>query len=113
MHLLRFTFSSKAHNFKRALDYIETHLSEVLSLEKLAVCEQLTLYHFAHAFKKVIEQSPHQYIIGQRVKRAQHLLRTTQLSLAQIATEVGFANQSHLNRHFKSIVGITLKQYAR
>lgn len=118
MHLLRHYGarpcqepSARAGNFKQALDYIEAHLAEDLSLETLATCENLSRYHFARSFKESMGQSPHQYIIGRRVKRAQHLLRTTPLPLNQIAMEVGFANQSHLNRHFRRIVGVTPKQY--
>lgn len=100
-----------AGNFKRTLDYIDAHLGSNLSLETLAACEGLSLYHFARQFKETVGQSPHQYVIHRRVQRARYLLKSTQLSIAQIASEVGFANQSHLNRHFKRIHGITPRQY--
>jgi AraC family transcriptional regulator len=119
MHLLRHYSSlnkrdtrtpTKPGKLSRAVDYIEAHLGEALSLDVLAALEGLSLYHFARTFRQVTGQPPHQYIIQRRVKRAQHLL-TTQLSLAQIALDVGFANQSHLNRHFKQHVQLTPQQY--
>jgi AraC family transcriptional regulator len=118
LHLLRHYSSLNKQNTKApttanlsyAVDYIEAHLNETLSLEVLAALGGLSPYHFARTFKKVMGQPPHQYIIRQRVKRAQQLL-STHLSLAEIALDVGFANQSHLNRHFKSLLQLTPQQY--
>ncbi|NJK64257.1 MAG: helix-turn-helix domain-containing protein [Synechococcaceae cyanobacterium SM2_3_1] len=61
-------------------------------------------------FKAVIGQSPHHYVMGRRVELARYLLGSSHLSLSRIAAEVGFASQSHMNRHFKRILGITPKQ---
>ena len=105
--------SARGINFKRSRDYIEAHLCEDLSLNTLAALEGLSPFYFARLFKQFMGHPPHQYIILRRVKRAQKLMNTTQLSLAQIAHTVGFANQSHLHRHFVRIVGITPAQYRR
>ena len=45
------------------------------------------------------------------VERAKDLLREGRLSLAQVAAAVGFADQSHLTRHFKRLVGVTPRQF--
>ncbi|MEM8530786.1 MAG: AraC family transcriptional regulator [Chloroflexota bacterium] len=121
MHLLRH-YTRKPHkleplspciDFKRTRDYIEAHLCEDLSLNTLAALEGLSPFYFARQFKQVMGQPPHQYVILRRVERAQNLMKTTQLSLAQIAHTVGFANQSHLHRHFVRMVGVTPAQYRR
>ncbi len=100
-----------AGRFRRSLEYIEAHLADDLSLETLAACEGLSPYHFARAFKRAVGQPPHGYVVVRRVRRAQELLARTRLPLAQVAAEVGFANQAHLNRHFKRLVGLTPRQY--
>ena len=93
--------------FSKAREYIETFLAEDITLDTLAALEGLSPYHFARLFREAIGQPPHQYLISRRVERAKGLLSSSRLSLAQIAIEVGFANQSHLTRHFKRLVGVT------
>ena len=57
--------------------------------------------------------SPHQYLIQLRVNSARSLLSagSGEHSLAELASAVGFADQSHLTRHFKRIVGVTPRQF--
>jgi AraC-like DNA-binding protein len=50
------------------------------------------------------------YLTQVRIFRAKKLLASG-IAIAQVAQEVGFAHQSHLNRHFKRIIGVTPKQY--
>jgi len=66
--------------------------------------------HFARAFKDSRGVAPHRYILECRVKRTQELL-ATELSLSEIAVEVGFADQSHLTRWFRELVGATPGSY--
>jgi len=54
-----------------------------------------------------------QHVIRLRVERARDLLQQGRLSLRDIATEVGFADQSHLNRHFKRIYGVSPRHLFR
>lgn len=61
---------------------------------------------FAHQFKCATGLAPHQYLISCRVMRAKALLQTGGLSVAMVARLVGFADQSHLHRHFKRLVGV-------
>jgi AraC family transcriptional regulator len=60
-------------------------------------------------FKQSTGLTPHQYVIQCRVERAKQLLLQGELTIADIAYRVGFANQSHLNRHFKRLFGVTPK----
>ncbi|MBF2077102.1 MAG: helix-turn-helix transcriptional regulator [Synechococcales cyanobacterium T60_A2020_003] len=57
--------------------------------------------------------SPHQYVVHCRINRAKALLTEGQMAIAEVAYAVGFANQSHLNRHFKRALGMTPKAYAQ
>jgi AraC family transcriptional regulator len=84
-----------------------------LELEELAQQVGMSLFYFSRLFKQSLNITPHQYVIGQRVERAKQLLRNSELPLADIALECGFANQGHLNRHFKRLTGVTPKEMAR
>ena len=55
--------------------------------------------------------TPHQYVMRQRVERAQEHLRATRTALAEIATLVGFETQSHFTSVFRRLVGATPKHY--
>jgi AraC family transcriptional regulator len=92
------------------LDYIQTHLDRDLSLAELAEVINISPTYFASLFKQAIEVSPHQYVIQQRVERAKLMLSKTDLAIADIALQVGFSSQSHLNQQFKRLTGMTPKQ---
>ncbi len=66
--------------------------------------------YFASLFKQAMGISPQQYIIQQRVERAKLMLLKTDLTIADIALQVGFSSQSHLTQQFKRLTGITPKQ---
>ena len=83
-----------------------------VSLADIASAAHLSSYHLARVFKKATGISPHQYLVQVRVNSARSLLTAGagDRSLADIAAAVGFADQSHLTRHFKRMLGITPKQ---
>jgi AraC family transcriptional regulator len=124
MHLLRrygvrkvqiATYSNGLSRYKlnQVIDYITSHLDQNLELEKLAQQVGMSQFYFSRLFKQSLGTTPHQYVIQQRVERAKQLIQNGQLSLAEIALECGFANQAHLNRHFKRLVGVTPKEIAK
>ena len=93
--------------FKQVLDYIESHLAHDLDLPTLAQIVNISTNHFAVLFKQEMNISPYQYIVQRRVHRARELILTSHLTLAQIAAEVGFYDQSHLTRHMRRLLGVT------
>ena len=68
-------------------------------------------HYFSRLFKQTTGISPHQYVISCPIERAKDLLKQGKLSIAEIAKEVGFVDQSHLHRYFKRLVGITPKAF--
>jgi AraC family transcriptional regulator len=99
------------HKLRQAIDYIQENLSENISLEAIANHIDLSCYHFCRLFKQSTGFSPYQYVIQQRVKRAKQLLRQGKMSIGDIAIACGFSHQSHLNRHFKRLTGVTPKTW--
>ena len=92
-------------------DHIEENLAEDLSLAELAALVPMSEFHFARLFKATTGETPYRYITQRRIERAKVLLSVTQLSVAEVAYRVGFANQSHFTVQFRKLVGATPKQY--
>ena len=94
----------------RALDFIHAHLDERLPLAELAALSRLSVWRFSTVFRHHLGASPHRYICALRVKRVQALMAQG-MTPAVAASCVGFYDQSHLTRHFKSTVGLTPGQF--
>ena len=92
---------------RRATDYLMAHLSEAVPLAALAGLTGLSQWHFARAFKAATGMSPHRWQLNARVAKAEELLLSGSMPQAQIALEVGFAEQSHLCRVFKNVIGVS------
>ena len=71
----------------------------------------MSQYYFSKLFKLSTGTTPHQYVMRQRVERAQELLREGPTPLAQVATHVGFETQSHFTSVFRRLSGVTPKHY--
>jgi len=91
---------------RQVFDYIEDNLAENISLGDLAAVVGLSVSHFKVLFREAVGLAPHQYLIRRRVERAKNLLDEGKLSISQIATETGFAHQSHLARHMNRVLGV-------
>lgn len=92
---------------RRVIDYVQTNLDQDLGLAELATIAHLSLHYFARLFKQSTGYTPHQFVVQCRVERAKTLLLSGKDSIAEIAQQVGFANQAHLNVHFKRLLGVT------
>lgn len=123
-HLLRH-YSTRNHQFrehedglpkqklKQAIEYIQAHLSENLSLNDIANELGMSQYYFCHLFKRSTGMSPHQFLIRQRVERAKHLLKQPERTVTSVALDCGFANQSHLARYFRRYTGMNPNQFRK
>ncbi|MDX1977688.1 MAG: response regulator transcription factor [Pseudanabaenaceae cyanobacterium bins.68] len=100
-----------SYRLKSTLAYIQTHLDQNINLEMLAGAVGMNPSYFCRVFQQEIGCSPYQYIIQQRIAKAKELLKNRQLSISEIALQTGFANHSHLDRHFHKLVGSTPKAY--
>jgi AraC family transcriptional regulator len=96
---------------KRVYDFVEGHLDQRLSLTDLASISCLSPYHFSRSFKQTVGVGPQRYVTRRRLERAKTLMRRTNLPLALIAQEAGFADQSHLTSVFRREIGVTPGHY--
>ncbi len=97
---------------KRAKKYLTENFNKNISLEALAKVAYLSPFHLLRAFRKTVGLPPHEYVINLRLQRARHLLAQGR-SLSDAAHETGFWDQSHFNRHFKRIMGISPGRYLK
>ncbi|MBD2770912.1 helix-turn-helix transcriptional regulator [Iningainema tapete] len=109
--LSEYTDGLSRRKLQQVIDYINTHLDENFGLASLSALVQISPHYFSKLFKKSTGMTPHQYVIRCRVERAKELLLKQEMTIAEIANLVGFANQGHLNLHFKRLLGITPKKF--
>jgi AraC family transcriptional regulator len=102
-----------SYTLRQVLAYIRSHLSEDLSLIDLAQVSGMSPYYFLRLFKQSMHVTPRQYIIQMRIDLAKELLRSRELSIADISLRCGFTSQSHFTNVFRQLVGITPKAYQR
>lgn len=98
----------------RVVEHMRERLGDSLALEELAEVAGLSPFHFARQFKTATGHPPHDYLIRLRVDRAQELIRqhSREWTMAAIANECGFADQSHMARHFKRVLGVSPGEFA-
>ena len=94
----------------RAVEYIQDQPDTDLTVSGIAQAVCLSPYHFTRLFKESTGQSPYQYVVEARVRKAKELLTTGKFTIGEVAHRVGFVDQSHLTRHFKSVFGLPPKK---
>lgn len=91
----------------RATALLDANLDGKLTLADFAKECVLSSSYFAKAFKVTTGISPFKWIANRRIEKATELLRTTCLSLTEIANKCGFSDQSHFTRAFRDVLGVT------
>jgi AraC family transcriptional regulator len=85
-----FTDGLPMDKLRQVTEYINDNLEHDLSLDAIAATIGMSSYHFPRMFKQSIGLAPHQYVIERRLKWAQVLLTTTELTILEICFRVGF-----------------------
>ncbi len=86
---------------------MQSNLGADLPLAELAANVQMSLWHFCRMFKQSTGPSPHRYLMRERIEAAKRLLAKPHRNLENIATELGFSDQSHLITMFRRFTGLT------
>jgi AraC family transcriptional regulator len=94
----------------RAVEYIQDQLDTDLTVSGIAQAVSMSRCCFARLFKESTGQTPHQYVVEARVRKAKELLTTGEFTISEAAYHVGFVDQSHLTRHFKRVFGLPPKR---
>jgi AraC family transcriptional regulator len=96
-----------------AKSFIEEHFRQDISLTELANLTQLSQSRFARGFRLSTGVPPYTWALRRRIQAAEELLAFTDMPLAHIAVDVGFADQSHLTKMFKNVLGTTPAAWRR
>ena len=98
---------------RRVLEHIEASLAKPIRNRELAALVEFSEFHFIVAFRNSLGTSPHEFVIRRRIARAQQLMLSTDMPLCEIACECGLADQAHLSRLFRKVVGETPAAWRR
>lgn len=85
-------------------------MTENIALQHLAAVAGLSAYHLLRTFRERYGLPPHAFQLQQRINVAKRMLAEG-FSIAEVAFELGFTDQSHFTKKFKAFVGATPRQY--
>jgi AraC family transcriptional regulator len=102
-----------AAQLKRVLEYISANLDGKITLSALSESAHMSLCYFATQFKQSMGVSPHRYVLQQRIRRAEQLLRDTRLSVLDVGLNLGFEHQSNFARAFRRVTGVSPIHFRR
>lgn len=88
-------------------EYIDNNISLRFNLEMLVEMSGISRYFFCRIFKKIVGESPINYVNICKINTAKRLLVETEKSVKEIISECGFDNESHFYKLFKKSVGVS------
>lgn len=94
-----------------AIKYIQFNYSHEISIDDIARSVGVSRSHLYRLFISNVGQSPIDYLTGYRIEEACHLLKSSQLSIAEIAVSVGFFDKFYFSRVFKKAKGMPPSRY--
>ena len=100
-------FVQKSAQLKPALEYIETHYGQGITLDALARQTGMSPKYFCRFFKTITHRSPIDYVNYYRVECAAHFLAATDMTVAEIAQHCGFNDSSFFIKQFRKYKGVT------
>lgn len=106
-HIFKEVGAVVREDVRAAIELIESDLSVPLRLSALAQAAGLSVYHFARVFRAVTGETPAEFLMRRRTERARERIVGSGTPFADIAYELGFSSQSHMNRHIRQRFGTT------
>jgi AraC-like DNA-binding protein len=96
---------------EQSIAFMKTNLSGMVNLKSLADHVSLSVSHYAAIFQQKTKNSPVNYFIFLKMQHACMLLENTQLSIKQVAADLGYSDPFHFSRIFKNVMGISPKGF--
>ncbi len=97
----------------RAIAYIQNHLADRLSVEEIAASAGYSPSYFSHVFAEETGLSPYQFVVKSRVEQSQKLLKTTRLTVQEIAFQCGFNSAANFCYTFRKLTGVSPHEYRK
>ncbi|MEU8222338.1 helix-turn-helix domain-containing protein [Kribbella sp. NPDC048915] len=101
------------HSLAQLLAWAQERLDQPLTVSDLARRANTSPRHLGRQFRTVTGQTPLQWLLTQRVRRAQQLLESTDVGIEQVAAATGLGTATTLRRHFQRVVGVPPNTYRR
>lgn len=98
---------------KPVLDYVETRIDDRIAVEDACRLANMSYYYFVKFFKKIMGMSFTEYVNFRKIKRAEQLLLTRDMSVSEIGDQIGMTNMAHFYKMFKRFNGYSPKEFQR
>ena len=99
------------YKLRHAVEYINDNIGEDISFRDIAEHLKMSAYHFARMFKQTTGFTPLQFVLEQKIERSKQLLQQKEMTLTDVAYQLGFSSQSHFTSHFRRLTGTTPKHF--
>ena len=104
---------AETDRIRQMLSFIRLHYTQPIRVQQIADSAFISRRECMRVFRNIIGLSPIQYLISRRIEEGKNLLRTTDYSIAQIASFSGFSSQSYFAQTFQKSMGMSPTQYRR
>lgn len=101
----------ETHPIVLAQNFIAAHYAEPIAVEDIARAATVSGSYLTRVFRKELGTSPHDYLVRYRITRAKQLLVETDLSVGEIARQVGFKTESNFSYRFSKLCGTSPRGY--
>jgi AraC family transcriptional regulator len=91
---------------RRIKEFVDAKIEDELTLCEMAQAVELSTAHFSRMFRKSTGQTPHQFLLHQRVERAKEILRSADGRVVDVAVACGFKSQQHFAQVFRHVCGV-------
>ena len=113
LHLQQSLDTKMSKECGAAKRYIDSNYMENITLDLLAELTHMNKFYLVHSFTKYTGLSPINYLTQKRIQVSMDLLSSTDYSIAQVASNVGFSSQSYFSQVFRKALGMTPVQYRK
>jgi Transcriptional regulator containing an amidase domain and an AraC-type DNA-binding HTH domain len=96
---------------RRIKELVQAKMEDDLSLDEMAQSVGLSTAHFARMFRKSTGETPHRFVLRQRLKRAKAMLRAPDARVLDVAVACGFKTQQHFAQVFRDVWGVSPTEY--
>jgi len=96
---------------RRVTELVHAKIEDDLTIGEMAESAGLSTAHFSQMFRRSTGESPHRFVLRQRVERAKEMLRTTGMRILDVAIACGFKTQQHFARVFRRMCGASPTEY--
>jgi AraC family transcriptional regulator len=96
---------------RRIKEFVDAKIEDELTLCEMAQAVELSTAYFSRMFRKSTGETPHQFLMRQRVERAKEMLRSSNARVMDVAVACGFKSQQHFAQVFRHVYGVSPTEY--